>query len=79
MLVIVRAAVPVFVMVTNCDALEVPTAVAGYERLFAESVTGPAGATPVPLNAMLCGEVLALSVMATAAVSTPAAAGAKCP
>ena len=34
---------------------------------------------PVPLNAMLCGEPLALSVMVTAAVCAPAAAGVKWP
>ena len=67
-----------FVIVTDCDALAVPTVVAGYERLLAESVTGP-DATPVPLSAMLCGDVLALSVMVTAAVNAPDVLGAKCP
>lgn len=50
MLVIDKAEVPVLVIVTDCDALEEPTVVAGNERLVAESVTGPAGAKPVPLN-----------------------------
>jgi len=66
-------------MVTDCDPLAVPTVVAGYVRLVAERVTGFVAATPVPLNAIDCGEVLALSVMVTAAVSTPATVGAKCP
>ena len=79
MLVIVNAAVPVLVMVTDCEALEDPTFVAGNERLAAESVTGTAGATPVPLNAILCGEPVALSVMVMAAFHAPAVVGAKCP
>ena len=79
MLVIVKFAVPVFVIVTDCDPLEEPTVVAGYESLVAESVTGPAGATPVPVNAILCGEVLALSEIVTAAVRAPVVVGAKWP
>jgi len=76
MLVIVNAAVPLFVIVTDCELLEVPTVVAGKEMLVAESVTG---ATPVPLSAIDCGDVLALSVMVTVAFNAPAAVGAKCP
>ena len=77
MLVIANAAVPVLVMVTDCDPLDVPTVVEGYDRLVAESVTG--GSTPAPLSAILCGELLALSVMAMAAVNAPVVAGAKWP
>jgi hypothetical protein len=71
--------VPVLVKVTYCDALVAPTVVAGNVRLVAVRVTGSAGATPVPLNAMLCGELLALSVRVTAAVNAPVAVGAKWP
>ena len=79
MLVIVKAAVPVLVITTACDALEVPTVTEPNERLVAESVTGAVGATPVPVNPMDCGEVVALSVIVIAAVAPPAAVGAKCP
>jgi len=74
---IVNAAVPEFVMVTDCEPLEEPTLTEPKERLVAESVTG--AAIPVPLSLIDCGEVVALSVMVIAAVKAPAAAGAKCP
>ena len=76
-LVIDTEAVPVLVMVTDCEPLDAPTCVAGKERLVAESVTG--AATPVPLSLIDCGEVPALSVMVTAAGRDPAAMGLKCP
>jgi hypothetical protein len=75
MLVKDKAAVPVLVMVTDCELLAEPTAVAGKVRLVAESVTG--SSTPVPLNVMDCGELAALSVMVMDAVSAPPAVGAK--
>jgi len=53
MLVIETVAVPVLVIVTYCDSLDMPTVVAGNVRLIGDSVTGADGATPVPLNAML--------------------------
>ena len=58
MLVIDSVAVPVLVIVTDCDPLSASTAVGAYEMLVADRVTG--GTTPVPLNAMLCGEPLPL-------------------
>ena len=73
----VSGAVPVLVTVAVWDTLDWPTVTEPKARLAAEIVTG--GATPVPLSAMLCGEVLALSVMVTAAANAPAAKGAKCP
>jgi hypothetical protein len=79
MLVIVNAAVPVLVMVTDCEALDVPTFTVPNNRLVAESVTGAAAALPVPLNAIDCGDVPALSVMVMAAFHAPAVVGAKCP
>jgi len=42
-------------------------------------LTGAGGATPVPLNAMVCGEPAVLSVIMTVAFNGPAAVGAKCP
>ena len=78
-LVIDRTAAPVLVIVTNCEALEVPTIVPANVRLVGDRVTGPGAATPGPLNAMLCGEVLPLSVIVIAAVSAPVFVGAKCP
>jgi hypothetical protein len=77
MLVMDKAAVPVLVMVTDCDPLDVSTVVDPNDKLVADRVTG--GARPVPLKAMLCGEVEALSVMAMAAFNAPVVAGAKCP
>ena len=76
-LLIANAAVPVLVIITVCDALADPTVVEGKVRLVADKVTG--GATPVPLNATLCGELPALSVIVIAAVSEPVLVGAKCP
>jgi len=77
MLVIDSGAVPVLVIVTDCDPLDDPTFTGPKERLVADSVTG--GGTPVPLSVMLCGELPALSVMVTAAVNAPEVVGAKCP
>jgi len=51
MLVIDRTEVPVLVIVTICEALEVPTCVAGKVTLVVESVTG--GVVPVALNVMV--------------------------
>ena len=53
---------PVLVIVTNCNALQVPTVVGPKGMLVAEKLNGSDAETPVPLNAMLCGESLALSV-----------------
>lgn len=78
-LVIVSAELPVLVIVTDCDALADPTAVAGNERLLADKVTGEAGTVPVPLKAIDCGEVAALSVMVITAFNAPVVVGWKCP
>lgn len=77
MLVIERAVPPVLVSVTCCVALVVPTAWLAKVRLVADSVGG--GMNPVPLSAILWGELTALSAIVMAAVSAPSAAGAKCP
>ena len=78
MLVTVRVPVPVLVSVTDCDALVDPTCWVPKDKLLADRDT--AGAPlPVPLKAIDCGELGALSVMVTAAVIAPAVAGAKWP
>jgi hypothetical protein len=77
MLVIGTAAPEELVTVTDFDRLASPTVVEAKARLLAERLNK--GATPVPFNVMVCGELLALSVMAMAAVSRPREAGAKCP
>jgi len=77
MLVMDNVALPALVTVTVCDGLAAPTRVAGNERLAAERVTG--AVCPVPLSEMVCGDVVALSVIETVAVSTPAVVGAKYP
>jgi len=77
MLLIVSTAVPVLVMVTVCEPLEVPTFVVLYSILVADRVTG--GSTPVPLKVIDCGEVPAVSVITRVAFSAPPFVGAKCP
>ena len=77
MLVIDNAAAPVLVTITVCDPLDDPTFTDPNDRLVAERVTG--GVNPVPLKAMLCGEVPALSAIVIAAVNAPVVVGAKCP
>jgi len=77
MLVIVNAELPMLVMVTDCDPLDVPTVVGAYERLVDERLI--AAVTPVPLKAIICGEFVALSVIVTAAAIAPVPVGAKCP
>jgi len=74
MLLMRSVALPVLVKVTLCDALDVPTAWLPNERLVADNDT-----VPVPVSAIDCGEPVALSVIVTAAVTAPAAVGAKCP
>ena len=76
MLVIDKTEIPVFVSVTAWDWLGVFATTEPYERLVADSVTGT---TPVPLNAILCGEPPPLYATVTAAVTGPLAVGAKCP
>ena len=77
MLVIDNATPPVLVSVTDCVAVAVPTGDEPNERLVADRVT--AGPTPVPLNAIVCGEFPALSMIVIAAVRAPTVVGAKWP
>lgn len=77
MLVKVTVAVPVLVTVTDLEPLDAPTSIEPNERLVGETVKG--SHTPVPLNSMLSGVVLVLSVIVMAAVNTPPVVGPKCP
>ncbi len=75
MLVMLRATLPVFVSVTFCAALVVPTSWLAKVRLAADRLT--TGAVPVPVRLMVCGLPAALSVMLTEAVRVPVAVGVK--
>jgi len=75
MLEMFSVALPVLLRVTLETALVTPTAVAGKAMLGADSDT--AGATPVPVSAIVCGEPETLSVMETVALYAVAAAGVK--
>jgi len=77
MLLMLSVALPALVTVTDCEPLAVPTVVGAYDKLAAERVI--AGVTPVPLSAMVCGEVVSLSVMVMLALIGPVVVGAKCP
>lgn len=77
MLVIDKAAVPVLVIVTDCELLDSLIVVEPNKRLVADSVTG--GGTPVPFSVIVCGDPAALSMMVTAAVNGPFVVGAKWP
>jgi len=70
-----NVALPVLVSVTLEAALVVATLVVAKLMLVAES--DAAGASPVPLNATVCGEPVALSLMERAADSEPLETGVK--
>src|ERR1700681_2824767 len=72
----VSAAVPVLVRVTDCVALLEPTLVLGKLRDVGASVTKGAS-TPVPLSETACGLLVALSVKVRVPVREPAAVGVK--
>jgi len=78
MLPISSVAPPVLVSVTDCDALVDPTCWLAKDKLLAERDTA-GGVAPVPLREIDCGELDVLSVMVTAAVREPVAAGVKWP
>ena len=74
--VIVTATVPVFLSVTICASLVVPTMVLGKAIDAGVKVTvGVAAATPVPVRATVCGVPVALSATERLAVSAPTASG----
>lgn len=71
--VMVRAAFPAFVRVTDWAALVVPRFCDEKLRVPAERLA--AGPLPVPLNATVCGLLARLSAMLIDAVRTPGAVG----
>jgi negative regulator of sigma E activity len=73
MLLIVRVALPVFVRVTLCALLLLPTACAGKVKEVGERLT--TGALPVPVRLTVCVAGLALSVMVMEPLRDPAALG----
>jgi len=77
MLEMTIGAVLLFVNVTDWRLLVAPTARSPNDMLVAESVG--AVTRPAPLSAILCGELLALSVIVIAAVNSPITAGVKWP
>ena len=77
-LLIERAAVPVFVSVIACTALAVPTVWLANVRLVGDKLTaGTATATAVPVSDTACGLEAALSVSVMPPVSVPAEVGLK--
>ncbi len=74
--VMLNEALPLFVSVTFCAPLVVPTLWLANVRLVGDRLTTGAGAVaPVPVRLTLCGLPLALSLMLTAAVRVPVAVG----
>ena len=73
----VSAASPVFLRVMPCAALVVPVCAEKVSDVDERDTPGAAAVVPVPLNATLCGEPVALSAMETAAVKLAADAGVK--
>jgi len=77
MLLIANAWLPVLVMVMYCDAVADPTASLPNATLVGDRET--AGPSPVPVNAILCGDPKALSVILTDALRAPPVIGSKSP
>jgi hypothetical protein len=74
--VIVSAALPLFVKVTVCAALVLPTFCDANVSDAGASVTaGALAAAPVPARPAVCGLPVALSAMLTLAVRAPVAVG----
>ena len=73
----VSAPLPVFVRVTGCAALVVPTGRLPKARLVGERLTTAAVLVPVPERLTVWGLPLALSAMLSAAVRAPLADGVK--
>ena len=74
-LLTLNAALPLFVRVTVCAVLLVPTDWLPKETLLAERLAP--GAVPVPDRLTVCGLPAALSVILTVAVRLPLAVGVK--
>jgi len=73
--VMVRTAVPVFLTVTVCAALDEPRATEPKLSEAGLNEMAGAAATPVPFSAMVCGEPVTLSPTVIDAESDPATAG----
>jgi hypothetical protein len=73
----VSVAVPELESVTACAALVVPVVCDAKVRLAEEMAAVGVAASPAPLNATICGELLALSVIVSVPVRLPAAVGVK--
>ena len=73
----VRDAAPVFLTVTTCAAVAVPTEVEAKLSEVALSVTTGTGATPVPARLTVWGVVLRAVITLTVALRVPAATGLK--
>ena len=74
MLAIASGVLPMFVKVTDCAALEVPTVCGAKVRLLADNETN----CPMPLRVMVCGEEFTLSEIVRVAANGPGAAGLNC-
>src|SRR4051812_36231436 len=78
MVLIVNAAPPLFVSVTDCAALVVPTVWLAKVKLVGENVTAAADAAfPVPESETICGLPAAESVTVNAPVRVPVCVGVK--
>ena len=77
MLLIVSGAVPLFVSVTDCVPLVVPTRWPANVKLDGLTLTAGAGNVPLPLKPTPCGLPTALSLTDTFALRLPADCGAK--
>jgi hypothetical protein len=75
MLLIVSAALPVFISVAVCAALVVPVTAENVSVPGVSETAGAGGADPVPLRVTVCGEPAALSVTESAAERLVAEAG----
>ena len=71
----VKAAVPVFLIVTDCAVAEAPSAVLANVSDVGVKLTAGAGASPVPVRLTVCGEPDALSVNVSVATRLAAEAG----
>jgi len=74
MLKIVSAVLKLLVRVKEKGALVIPTAVLVYFFEFGATLTGW---TPIPVRLIICGLLLALSVIVTDPVSVPVVVGVK--
>jgi hypothetical protein len=70
------AAVPPLLKVAVCDALLEPTIVLAKVRPDGVAVTPPAGLTPSPVSAIVCGLLLAVSLKSRVAERSPVVVGA---